>query len=295
MTESLPDRINIEQVLRQRLPRLSRLVPRRAVRWLERLICQDRLNQILEENRGLTGADFCRGVLRSSRVTVNLKGEDLLPADSRKIFVSNHPLGGLDGIALVALLQQHYGGKVWVVVNDLLMAVSPLADIFLPINKYGRQEREAVRRIDQVFAGPDPVIMFPAGMVSRLHNTPLLGGRRRVVADLPWNKMFVNKAVAFRRDVVPLNFAGANSLGFYRAANRRKRLGLKFNYEMALLPRELVRSQGSSYTVTAGSTIPWKTFSSGGDAKGYATAVQALVYAMAPFVPPRRKLPQSAE
>lgn len=278
-------RIDVGQLLRQRLPRLSRLLPRRAVRWLEELICQERLNEILHENAGLQGADFCRGALRSLGVTVNMLHEQHLPKNPRAIFVSNHPLGGLDGLALVDLLQSHYGGHVWVIVNDLLMAVKPLESVFLPINKHGRQDRQAVRRIDEVLEGNEPVIMFPAGMVSRYRRTPLVRGSGKTVIDLPWNKMFVTKAIATRRDIVPLHFSGTNSMDFYRAANRRTRLGLKFNYEMLLLPREMVRSQGKSYTVHVGSPIAWQTVADNGDPAGYAHAMGALVYMLPRLVP----------
>ena len=162
-------RIDVGQVLRNRLPRMWRFIPRQVVNWLERTICQDQLNALLEANAGKTGAAFCRGILESLDITVDVAGaENLPPKDNRRVvFVCNHPLGGLDGMALIDIIHRHYGGQVWFVVNDLLMAVKPLESVFLPINKFGGQSRRSFRRLDEAFDGNDPIIIFPAGLGSR--------------------------------------------------------------------------------------------------------------------------------
>lgn len=280
MAEKEVIKIDLDEVLRQRLPRLSKAIPRFAVEWLKRVICQDRLNLLLEENAGLEGADFCRGVLKSLGITTNVKYASRLPdpANRRVLYVSNHPLGGLDGLALIDFVQKRHGGAVHFIVNDLLSAVKPLGNVFLPVNKFGTQNREAVRAVDEAFAGNDPVIMFPAGLVSRLRKVPFLGQRRKMVADLPWNKMFVNKAVRYQRDVIPLFFSGQNSMHFYRMANLRRRLGIKFNFEMIYLPGEMVRMENSSLTISCGSPISWRRLTPGQGAVGCAQSIGAHIY-----------------
>lgn len=273
-------RIDVGQVVRDRSPKLSRFIPKSVIRWLERLICQDDLNRILEENAGKTGAEFCRGVLKSLDVKIEVCYPERLPSkDNRRVvFVSNHPLGGLDGIALIDMVQRHYGGQVWFVVNDLLMAVKPLAGVFLPINKLGKQSRASLGHIEEAFAGNDPIIIFPAGLVSRYRKIPYNGEHIRTVCDLPWQKMFVNKCVSHRRDIVPLFFSGENSMDFYKKANLRKRLGLRFNIEQVLLPREMIRSSGKTFTVKVGITKPYATICGGKDAAGYALALGMEVF-----------------
>lgn len=270
-----PIRIDLRRVLDERLGRRRVLVPGWLCRRLERLVCQDGLNKLLSDNWPARGADFCRGVLRDLCVSVRLRRASHMPtpSDCRVIFVCNHPLGGLDGMALEALLSDRLSRPVQVVVNDLLMAVEPLRDVFLPINKHGVQSRNASRAIDEAMAGDGPVLMFPAGLVSRL-------GADGRVADLAWHKMFVNKAVEHRRDVVPLHFDGCNSMSFYRAARRRVRLGLKFNFEMLLLPREVFAGSGRTYTVTCGDRIPWSSLRAGRDAEAQAAAVRDTVYSL---------------
>lgn len=273
-------KIDIDGVLKQRLPGLSKFIPRFVVEWLKRVVCQERLNALLEENASLEGADFARGALKSLGITTDIRFADRLPdpANRRVVYVSNHPLGGLDGMALIDFVQRRHGGKVFFIVNDLLSAVKPLESVFLPVNKFGKQTRGAAQALDQAFAGDDPIIMFPAGMVSRLQKVPFMGQRRRMVADLDWNKMFVNKAHHYQRDIIPLFFSGRNSMHFYRMANLRRRLGLKFNFEMIYLPGEMVKMENTSFTITCGSPISWQKLTPGKEAAGCAAAIRLHLY-----------------
>lgn len=295
MTDNDAIRIDLDEVLRQRLPRLSRFIPRFAVEWMKRTICQDELNRILDENAGLEGADFARGALKSLGITVEPQFEERLPSpeNRRVLYVSNHPLGGLDGMALIDYVQRRHGGNVYFVVNDLLSAVKPLEKVFLPVNKFGKQSREAVKAVDEAFAGNDPVIMFPAGLVSRLRRVPYMGKKRKLVSDLPWNKMFVNKAHHYKRDIIPIFFSGKNSEKFYRMANLRRRLGIKFNFEMIYLPGEMVRMADSSLTISFGVPLSWEMLTPGRDAAGCAASVRASVYhinVVDPDLPPAKRI-----
>lgn len=295
MTDNDAIRIDLDEVLRQRLPRLSRFIPRFAVEWMKRTICQDELNRILDENAGLEGADFARGALKSLGITVEPQFEERLPSpeNRRVLYVSNHPLGGLDGMALIDYVQRRHGGNVYFVVNDLLSAVKPLEKVFLPVNKFGKQSREAVKAVDEAFAGNDPVIMFPAGLVSRLRRVQYMGKKRKLVSDLPWNKMFVNKAHHYKRDIIPIFFSGKNSKKFYRMANLRRRLGIKFNFEMIYLPGEMVRMADSSLTISFGVPLSWEMLTPGRDAAGCAASVRASVYhinVVDPDLPPAKRI-----
>ncbi len=246
-----PLEINVGEVLRQRIPRYWRFIPRGLVRWLERTVCQDELNRLLRDNFPRRDADFCRGVLDDLGVTVNFHNLDNLPPkeQTRVLFVSNHPLGGLDGMALIDFVRTYYGVAPRFIVNDLLNAVEPLSDTFIPVNKHGAQSREAILRLDDAFASDAPLLMFPAGLVSRR-------GKKGVVADLEWQKMFVAKARQYGRDIIPLHFYGENSSFFYKFAKFRRRIGLKFNIEMIYLPREVFRSKGKTFDVVVGKPIP---------------------------------------
>lgn len=272
-------KIDLRQVLASKLGSKARFVPKALVRWLERFICADELNGMLARFYPKRGAEFCEAALSDLDVKVEVANPEMFPpvADRRVIFVCNHPLGGLDGVALIAELCRRYGPGVRFVVNDLLMAVEPLSDVFLPINKHGRQSREAIEEINRVMEGPDPVLVFPAGLVSRL-------GDDGSIRDLKWRKMFVSKALQHKRDVVPLHFSGENSASFYTLARRRKRLGLKFNIEMLRLPRELVGSRGKTFRLTVGQRLSWRRLQ-GAKPEQAASEVREMCYALAGHQP----------
>lgn len=273
-------KIDVGKVISDRLPVLSRFMPGRLIKWLEGLIRQTELNGLLEANAGKTGAEFCRGVLKYLGITIKVRFPERLPSreNRRVLFVSNHPLGGLDGMALIDMIHRYYGGQVWFVVNDLLMAVKPLENVFLPINKFGSQQRQSAVRIEEAFEGNDPVIIFPAGLVSRYRRFPFEGEEKKMVADLEWRKTFVNKCIRYKRDIVPLFFSGTNSMDFYRKANLRKRLGIRFNLEMILLPREMLDTKGKTFVVTVGNIHRWDTLEGGRDAQGSANSLAYETY-----------------
>ena len=273
MSTDQPIHINIRQLLPARLGSKARLIPRFITGWLEKLICQDELNSLLERNFPLRGADFCDGVLCDLDVNVDVHYSERLPLNPRCIFVSNHPLGGLDGMSMISWLTRHYGRQVHFVVNDLLMAVEPLTDCFVPVNKHGAQSRRLLTSLEDALADDGPVIIYPAGLCSRL-------GDDGIVADLKWNKMFVSKAIESHRDIVPIHFDGQNSPSFYRWARRRVKAGIKFNIEMILLPREVFRSRGKTFTITCGDSIPWQTLAGGIKASETAAAIRKTVYSL---------------
>lgn len=271
-------KIDIDAVIRERLPRYYRYIPRPLIAWLEHEVCQNDLNSILGHAEGLEGAAFCRDVLAYLHVDYDVHGADLLPeCDNRRVtYVSNHPLGGLDGMALIDMVTRHHGGvEPGFVVNDLLMAVEPLRKVFVPVNKHGRQSRGASSMVEEAFASDRPMIVFPAGLVSRR-------GKGGKVADLRWRKSFVNLSVASGRDIVPLYFDGVNSRLFYRLAQARERLGLRFNFEMLRLPREVMLSRGKHFDIYVGKRIPVSRLQGGSKANDEALAIRKIVYSLKP-------------
>lgn len=277
MTQQQSDilEINIGQVIAQRLPRHRWMFPKPVVRLLERAICQDKLNEMLRVNRGKRDADFCRGVIEHLGITYSVNNPQNLPPSPRALFVCNHPLGGLDGMILIDMLTRHYGTGMKFIVNDLLMAVEPLRGVFLPVNKHGKQSRQALIDIDRALESSAPVMIFPAGLVSRK-------GPHGQIADLKWQKMFVAKAIASQRDIIPMHFSGHNSKFFYNFAKLRTRLGIPFNIEMVRLPAEVFRCSGAHFEISIGETIQWSQLRGGTDADADAERVRSICYALDP-------------
>ena len=246
MSASGPLQIDLQKIVTERVPGR---VPRCLVSLMEKLIRQRELNGILARTYPARGVEFAYAALRDLDISVETRGLENIPEQGRFIFASNHPLGGLDGITLISVLGSRYGDDgIRFPVNDLLMNVEPLRGIFIPINKFGAQGRQAARGLQEAFASEAQLLYFPAGLVSRLGR----GGR---IADLQWHKAFVAKAIEHDRDIIPVYFSGRNSMLFYKLAKWRRRLGIRFNFEQILLPSELVKSRGSRYTITFGTPV----------------------------------------
>jgi putative hemolysin len=244
--------IDIKEVLREKAPALARKLPAFVVNYLIRISHQDELNDILDRYHDKDGVDFMTELIDYFDLNLIQRGEENLPAKGRYIFASNHPLGGLDGICLASILGNHYQGKVRVPVNDILLFIPNLRSIFIPVNKHGRQARETAVVTEEAYASDNQIVTFPAGLCSRIR-----GGK---IVDLDWKKSFIQKAVEYKRSIVPVYFDGRNSKFFYRLANLRKSLGIKVNIEMLYLADELFKSKHSTYTITFGKPVPWTTF-----------------------------------
>lgn len=262
--------IDIDAIVRGRLGTKSKYIPKFVTGWLKRLIHQEFINEYLR--RGYVGVDFCEHCVEYLGATITVKGQENFPADSRYYtFVSNHPLGAIDGVTLGYVIGSRYDGKVKYLVNDLLMNLEGLAPLCVPINKIGKQARNFPQMVDACFRGENHVIMFPAGLCSRRTNGE--------IRDLPWKKTFIKKSVETQRDIVPIYFEGRNSNRFYNVANWCKKLHLP-NFAMALLPDEMYRSQGNQYTVHIGAPISYKTFDNSKTASEWGAWVQDKVYEM---------------
>lgn len=261
-------RIDIRQVLQQKAPKAARKIPGFVVDYLIRTVHQEELNDILTRYRDLDGVDFMQALLGYFDLTLEVHGQ--MPAEGRFIFASNHPLGGLDGICLSALIGKAYGGKIRYLVNDLLLYLANLQSIFVPINKHGAQGKENARQIEAAYASENQIITFPAGLCSRR-----IGGK---VVDLEWKKSFIQKAIQYKRDIVPVFFEGQNSSRFYRLANLRKALGIRMNYEMIYLPDEMFRAKHKTFTIHLGEPIAWQTFTPARKPAAWAEWVKQIVY-----------------
>lgn len=263
--------IDIDKVIASKSPRLQRALPRFIVRYLKRIIHQDEINEVLLKHGHKQGVDFIDEALKVMQVTYSVKGIENLKPDGRYLFASNHPLGGLDGMILIHLLGKLYP-EVKFPVNDLLMHITQLHNIFIPINKHGAQSSQNVKLMDATFASDAQVLYFPAGLCSRKQH-----GK---IEDLEWKKSFIVKAIQHKRDVVPVFFSGRNSNFFYNLARLRTFMGIKANIEMLYLVNEMFKQKGKSITVIIGEPIPYTTFNSSRTPAEWAKWVKTIVYGL---------------
>lgn len=268
-----PKLIDIDAILRAKMGKKARWVPGCLVSYLKRIVHQDWLNTFVTLEGEKEGVEWIRDCMEFCDITLKVEGMENLPDDSdgrRFTFVSNHPLGGPDGLALGLILGDRYDSRIKYLVNDLLMNLSGLAPLFVGINKTGKQSRDFPRMVEAVFKSDDHVIMFPAGICSRK-----VDGR---IQDLEWKKTFVTKSVETQRDIVPIHFGGQNSKFFYRLANVTKMLGIKFNIAMLYLVDELYKNQHKTFTIKIGKPIPYQHFTREKSATEWAALVRDIVY-----------------
>lgn len=265
--------IDISDILRGKMGSKAKLVPSPLVKWLKHIVHQDEVNKYLWDSRHLTGVEWLEDCMRYLDMTLEIVGKENLPdKDDGKLytFVSNHPLGGEDGVALGAVIGRHYDGRFRYLVNDLLMNLPGLAPLCIPINKTGSQSRSFPAMVEAGFRSDNHMLMFPAGLCSRRINGE--------IRDLPWKKTFITKSVETHRDVVPIHFGGRNSDFFYTLANVCKALGIKFNIAMLFLVDEMYKNVHKSFRIAIGKPIPWQTFDKSRTPAQWAQYVQDEVY-----------------
>lgn len=268
-------RIDVEKVLRSKNPTLAKAIPPFIVNYLKKIVHQEDLNRFLKESGHLKDADLINAGLRFFEISYKVSGTENIPLTGRHIFVSNHPLGGLDGLVFISELSKHFP-VIKFPVNDILTNIENLSGIFLPINKHGLQDRAAARSIEESYASEDQILYFPAGLCSRKR-----GG---VIKDLQWHKSFISKAIQHKRDVIPAFFSGRNSNFFYNLSRIRKLLGIKANIEMLYLADEMFKQKGKEIMLVFGNPIPWQTFDKSKSVPDWAEWVKSKTYELESFI-----------
>ncbi len=270
MTDDSLFLLDIDKIVRSKAGDKMKYVPRFVLRYLKRIIHQDELNEFLKKEQGRMGVDFLADCMEFLDATLEVEGLENLPEEGLCTFVSNHPLGGQDGVSLGYLLGSHYNGKIKYLVNDLLMNLHNLVPLWIPINKTGSQARDFPMMVEKGFESDNHIIMFPAGICSRRHNG--------VIRDVEWSKTFIVKSVQTQRDVVPIHFDGRNSDFFYNLANASKALGIKFNVAMLYLVDEMFKNRHKKFKVIIGKPIKWQTFDKSKKPLEWAQYVKEIVY-----------------
>lgn len=255
MSQITEKTIDINEILKGKMGAKAKYVPAPVVSWLKKIAHQDEVNKFLWDSRELTGTPWLEECVRYLDMTLEFEGEENLPSkDDGKLytFVSNHPLGGIDGVALGSIIGRKYDSRFRYLVNDLLMNLPGLAPLCIPINKTGSQSRNFPAMVETGFQSDYHMLMFPAGLCSRKINGE--------IRDLPWKKTFLSKSIEYKRDIVPIHFSGQNSNFFYRLANFSDRHIKKVNIAMLFLVDEMYKNVHKTFKVSFGKPIPWQTF-----------------------------------
>lgn len=265
--------IVIREVIRKKNPKLLRWMPGFVLRYLERIVHEDDINQVMDHIGHLDGLEFVDALLiQELKVHVELEGAEHIPLEGGVIFASNHPLGGLDGIAFLHAVGK-YRQDVKFLVNDILLNIKNLQPLFVPVNTLGPQGRRNSVLIEEAYADEHALLVFPAGLVSRKRN-----GK---IEDLEWKKSFITKAKKYKKNIIPVHIDGRNSNFFYNLARTREKLGLKANLEMLYLADEFFAQRGQHVTIRIGTPIAYTDLDTSKSEREWAADIKARVYSMA--------------
>lgn len=263
-----PKFIDVEKVISGKNPRLLKILPAFVINYLKRILHQDQLNGIIHRNRDKQGIEFLDAVLKEFNVRISVIGEENFIKDKPYVVVSNHPLGGLDGMALM-LVAGRINPYISMTANDFLMYIDNLRTLFIPVNKHGSNS-ENIESINSTFASDKIVIFFPAGLCSRKTGKGIL--------DLEWKKTFLSMARKYGRDILPVHISGKNSSFFYNLARIRKKIGLKANIEMLYLVDEMFKQNNKDIVITFGKPISIDFFDKRIKDKAWASELRKHVY-----------------
>lgn len=265
-----PVRIDVEKILAAKSPAAARWLPRFVVNWIKKTIHQDEINTALRDSQGIKDLDFAAWSVNFLQAKVDSSGRENIPASGGVIVASNHPLGGLDG---VALMQE--AGKarpdVRFVVNDILTELPNFDQITVGVNKHGANPRKGLEAIEAAYSGGYAVLIFPAGLCSRKQDNG-------DIRDLEWQKSFVARAQKYQLPIVPTFIEGKNSSWFYNLARWRKKMGININIEMFYLPDEMFSQRGQRIHIHFGQPIPPQVFDKSRRPEQWAALLREFVY-----------------
>ena len=258
MTEQKKKFIDVSEVIRSKNPQLYRLLPGFIVSYIKRIVHETEVNAFIDEYGHKTSFEFVDAIIENFGVKVEVYGQENIIKTGRCVYASNHPIGGLDAMALLQVLGQHRR-DIKFIVNDILLQLNNLKDLFIGVNKHGKNSAQSITDIDALYASEMATLIFPAGLVSRKQG--------KEIKDLQWKKSFVVKAKKYNSPIVPVYIDGRNSNWFYNLANFRKRVGIAANIEMLYLMDGMYFQRGRTISITFGKPILPQNLSGNDDGK----------------------------
>lgn len=263
------DFIDIHKLISDKNPRLAKFLPGFVYRYLKRILHQDEINEFLRNFGHFENQDFCATVVEQFGLEITAKGLDNIPNTGGAMIVMNHPLGGMDAMALVHLLAEKRK-DIKFIVNDLLLNLYPVKDLFVGVNKHGANGRNLPNQMNELFSTDNLVGIFPAGLVSRK--------KKGEVVDLEWKKTFVKYARQHEKMIIPIYIDGRLSNFFYNLANFRTFIGLKVNIEMLYLSDELFHQKNKKFKFVVGEPFYISDFNKSLSDKKIAEEIKEKVY-----------------
>ncbi|BBB26637.1 GNAT family N-acyltransferase [Amphritea japonica] len=240
--------INVERVINDKYPSFAEkpsAIKKTTLFLLRRLFHEQEVNNFLEENDNSEGFEFIDQVLDYFNFTYSLTNKDLMniPSSGRVLIIANHPLGALDGLALLKMIGE-IRKDVRIVANDMLASFTQLSPLLLPVDNLNRSTRKQdIANINIALQNDEAVIVFPAGEVSR---AGAMG-----IKDSHWNQGYLHFAKKTNSPLLPIYIGGKNSSLFYTVS------GINKAFASLLLPREMFNKRAMNLIFKVGEPIPY--------------------------------------
>ncbi|MDX2362695.1 MAG: 1-acyl-sn-glycerol-3-phosphate acyltransferase [Crocinitomicaceae bacterium] len=261
--------IDVEKLIASKNKKAAKWTPRFLIRYLKRILHEKDINAFLTEHQHLKNQEWCAEVVKYMNITIDVKNLDKVPREGKIVIAMNHPLGGMDAMILVNALSGQRDDLKFIV-NDLLMSLENMSEMFVGINKHGKNKGSIREQINELFQSEQAVCIFPAGLVSRK--------QKGEVKDLIWKKTFVTYAKEFDRTIIPIYIDGELSKFFYRLARFRKFIGVKMNVEMLYLANELYKQRNKHMRFIVGDPIEQSFLNATEDNRKLAQDIKDKVY-----------------
>lgn len=263
--------IDIKKLIQSKNPKLAKWLPGFVLNYLRRVLHEEEINDFIASHENVLNEDFCDAVVNYFNITIKIEGLENIPKTGPIIIAMNHPLGGMDALALVSGIRQHRSDMRFIV-NDLLMHLTNLRGLFVGVNKHGKNQVSTRQEIMRLFESDEAVCIFPAGMVSRIFE-----GK---IQDSEWKKTFMIYALKYDQPIIPIYIDGKLTPRFYRIFKIRRFLGIKANLEMFFLADELFKQRNKTITFKVGKPILPKDLDINLSEQELAQYVKKMVYSI---------------
>ena len=247
-----------------------------AVGWvLLKVLGISKLNKVYDKTKHLDKLDFLDAMVKEFQIDFEIPEDDLkrIPKTGSFITVSNHPLGGIDGILLLKLLASSRP-DFKILANFILLKIEPIKDFVLPVNPFdnkkdeGKSSYTGIKQALEHVNNGNPLGLFPAGEVSTYSDGML-------IQDKPWEEAAVKFIKKARVPVVPICFHAKNSTLFYILAK------LSDTLRTAKLPSELLTQKRRTIKVRIGNQIPVKDQDEYEDLSKFSDFIRMKTYMLA--------------
>jgi len=233
---------DLDLMMRESNSPIVRAVPKFIRTWLKKTVRQDEINHIHKSCYAYTGCEFASKALSLLGITLQAENIQDIAQNQRYVFVANHPFGAVDGMAMIKLIGENFG-SINFIGNQMFHYIPNLVPIVTPVDVFSRNSREAIKALNEVYASDLQILNFPAGEVSRIYD--------KIVEDCKWQKSFLQKAIEHNRIVVPVFICGQN----YKWYKRRRFFRISMNFELMLLPDEMLCKSNSTVRIIFGKPI----------------------------------------